>query len=254
MKKASKTSGSGKPNAPQLRKDRKSGSGLLGSPKKGGHGGKFTWAGDGYSTVELGRSDIHLAGSAVEDSASGCGATSPSPAGSFIISSCRATTYPAVCEKSLSTYAATINKSPKQQVMTALTVSVDTAESTKPFVKKLTKFRGLKPRVRSAIKDCLEEMNDGVDGRETAGSAVAVGRAEKSERGGGENATGNPASGEAAGVDGRDGQGSSSSATAGASAGVNGRGTERYQQGGTKGEKEAHDLGYQDGGDYWAWH
>ncbi|XP_057774472.1 21 kDa protein-like [Salvia miltiorrhiza] len=94
---------------------------------------------------------------------SGCGATSPSPAASFIISSCRATTYPAVCEKSLSTYAATINKSPKQLVMTALTVSVDTAESTKSFVKKLTKFRGLKPRVRSAIKDCLEEMNDSVD-------------------------------------------------------------------------------------------
>ncbi|KAL2928989.1 5'-3' exoribonuclease 2 [Bienertia sinuspersici] len=28
-------------------KDRKSGSGVNGLPKKGGHGGKFTWAGDG---------------------------------------------------------------------------------------------------------------------------------------------------------------------------------------------------------------
>ena len=39
----------------QVKKDRKSGSGMNGSPKKGGHGGKFTWAGDlGYSTAEMG--------------------------------------------------------------------------------------------------------------------------------------------------------------------------------------------------------
>lgn len=37
----------------EAKKDRKSGSGLSGSPKKGGHGGKFTWAGDGYSLAEM---------------------------------------------------------------------------------------------------------------------------------------------------------------------------------------------------------
>jgi hypothetical protein len=36
------------------RKDRKSATGMSGSPKKGGHGGKFTWVGDGYSRVEIG--------------------------------------------------------------------------------------------------------------------------------------------------------------------------------------------------------
>ncbi|KDP33780.1 hypothetical protein JCGZ_07351 [Jatropha curcas] len=36
------------------RKDRKSATGMSGSPKKGGHGGKFTWAGDGYSQAEIG--------------------------------------------------------------------------------------------------------------------------------------------------------------------------------------------------------
>lgn len=30
----------------EMRKDRKSGTGMSGSPKKGGHGGKFTWEGD----------------------------------------------------------------------------------------------------------------------------------------------------------------------------------------------------------------
>ncbi|KAL2500956.1 Uncharacterized protein Fot_34804 [Forsythia ovata] len=38
----------------EVRKERKSGTGMNGSPKKGGHGGKFTWAGDGYSPAELG--------------------------------------------------------------------------------------------------------------------------------------------------------------------------------------------------------
>ena len=35
----------GKPNT-DARKDRKSASGMSGEPKKGGHGGKFTWSGD----------------------------------------------------------------------------------------------------------------------------------------------------------------------------------------------------------------
>ncbi|KZV48002.1 hypothetical protein F511_26052 [Dorcoceras hygrometricum] len=46
-----------KPNGPEPRKDRKSASGVNGSPKKGGHGGKFTWVGDGYSPAELGLVD-----------------------------------------------------------------------------------------------------------------------------------------------------------------------------------------------------
>lgn len=49
--KGSKGNGYGKS---EMRKDRKSGTGLSGSPKKGGHGGKFTWVGDGYSQAELG--------------------------------------------------------------------------------------------------------------------------------------------------------------------------------------------------------
>ncbi|KAI6679556.1 hypothetical protein NL676_033437 [Syzygium grande] len=49
--------GSGGPRAnprPDARKDRKSATGVSGSPKKGGHGGKFTWSGDGYSRAEMG--------------------------------------------------------------------------------------------------------------------------------------------------------------------------------------------------------
>ncbi|KAK8956046.1 hypothetical protein KSP40_PGU015778 [Platanthera guangdongensis] len=34
------------------RKDRRSATGMSGDPKKGGHGGKFTWAGDQRHPVE----------------------------------------------------------------------------------------------------------------------------------------------------------------------------------------------------------
>ncbi|CAL5186396.1 unnamed protein product [Lathyrus oleraceus] len=43
----------GKPSS-EARKDRKSASGMSGSPKKGGHGGKFTWIGHSYSDVQIG--------------------------------------------------------------------------------------------------------------------------------------------------------------------------------------------------------
>lgn len=48
----SQKSSTGKSDA---RKDRRSATGMSGSPKKGGHGGKFTWSGDGYSRAEIGR-------------------------------------------------------------------------------------------------------------------------------------------------------------------------------------------------------
>lgn len=58
-KKKMKKSGNGKSykgnGKEEVKKERKSGTGMNGLPKKGGHGGKFTWAGDlGYSTAEMG--------------------------------------------------------------------------------------------------------------------------------------------------------------------------------------------------------
>jgi pectinesterase inhibitor-like protein len=90
-------------------------------------------------------------------------AAASNPAASFIRTSCGATTYPKVCVQSLQTYASSIQRNPRKLVMTALSVTVDRAQSTRAFVSKLTKFRGLKPREYAAIKDCLEEVNDSVD-------------------------------------------------------------------------------------------
>lgn len=56
MKNAGGKNGKSSPKSSgqDARKDRKSGTGMIGSPKKGGRGGKYTWAGDGYSHAELG--------------------------------------------------------------------------------------------------------------------------------------------------------------------------------------------------------
>ncbi|XP_075501110.1 21 kDa protein-like [Primulina tabacum] len=87
----------------------------------------------------------------------------PSIGNSFIRSSCGATTYPNLCISSLSAYASTIRKSPRQLVTTALSVSIDRAKSSKQHIQSLIKFHGLKRREYAALKDCLEEITEGVD-------------------------------------------------------------------------------------------
>uniref|UniRef100_A0A1J3FZ99 21 kDa protein n=1 Tax=Noccaea caerulescens TaxID=107243 RepID=A0A1J3FZ99_NOCCA len=96
-------------------------------------------------------------------------ANAASPAGvskkavNFIQSSCKATTYPAVCFNSLSAYANAIQTSPKRLAETALAVTLSRAQSTKLFVSRLTRFKGLKKREVEAIHDCAEEINDTID-------------------------------------------------------------------------------------------
>ncbi|GAV64868.1 PMEI domain-containing protein [Cephalotus follicularis] len=90
-------------------------------------------------------------------------ATGQSSATNFIKSSCSATTYPALCVQSLSTYATTIRQSQHQLVQTALSVSLTSAQPTETFVSKLAKFKGLKKREYEATKDCLNQMGDCVD-------------------------------------------------------------------------------------------
>ncbi|CAN0902572.1 Pectinesterase inhibitor 11 [Linum grandiflorum] len=81
----------------------------------------------------------------------------------FIKSSCRTTTYPALCVQSLLSYAPTIQRSPRQLAQAALAVSLSRAQSTSSYVRKLARFKGLRPREAAAIKDCKEEIEDTVD-------------------------------------------------------------------------------------------
>ncbi|KFK34035.1 hypothetical protein AALP_AA5G093500 [Arabis alpina] len=81
----------------------------------------------------------------------------------FIQASCKSTTYPTVCFNSLSGYANSIQTSPRRLAETALTVTLTQAQSTKLFVSRLARFKGLKKREVQAIRDCIEEINDTVD-------------------------------------------------------------------------------------------
>ncbi|CAF1708929.1 unnamed protein product [Brassica oleracea var. botrytis] len=96
-------------------------------------------------------------------------ASSAAPAGTskravnFIQASCKSTTYPTVCFSSLSGYANSIQTSPQRLAETALTVTVNQAQSTKVFVSRLARFKGLKKREVQAIRDCIEEISDTVD-------------------------------------------------------------------------------------------
>ncbi|KAG9132455.1 hypothetical protein Leryth_008384 [Lithospermum erythrorhizon] len=82
---------------------------------------------------------------------------------SFIKSKCSSTTYPSLCFQSLSSHASTIQTSQHQLVQTALSVSLERAQSTQSYMNKLGKFKGLKAIEYAAIKDCIEEMSDDVD-------------------------------------------------------------------------------------------
>ncbi|KAF8044276.1 hypothetical protein BT93_A2310 [Corymbia citriodora subsp. variegata] len=84
-------------------------------------------------------------------------------AANFIKSSCSATTYPALCVQSLSAYANTVKLSRKELAQAALAVSLARAQTTRDFVTRSTKLKGLKVREYEAVKDCLEEMGDTVD-------------------------------------------------------------------------------------------
>lgn len=81
----------------------------------------------------------------------------------FIKSSCSSTTYPAVCVESLSLFAPAIQQSPHELARTALSVSLTSAETTKKFVRRAAKLKGMKRREYEAVKDCLDEMGDTVD-------------------------------------------------------------------------------------------
>lgn len=80
----------------------------------------------------------------------------------FIRNSCRATRYPALCVQCLSGYGHAI-RNEHQLAVTALSVSLSRARSAAVFVGKLTKVRGIKKREFLAVKDCIENMGDGVD-------------------------------------------------------------------------------------------
>ncbi|KAK2975843.1 hypothetical protein RJ640_022860 [Escallonia rubra] len=89
-------------------------------------------------------------------------ATSAVPT-TFIEGSCKVTRFPAVCVQSLSAQATAIGRDPQKLAQTSLFVSLARAKSTKLFMLQLAKLRGLRANEHAALKDCLDNMDDGVD-------------------------------------------------------------------------------------------
>ncbi|XVF10776.1 hypothetical protein REPUB_Repub07fG0212200 [Reevesia pubescens] len=89
--------------------------------------------------------------------------TSNSSPINYIVASCKATRYPALCVECLSGYASVIRQNEQHLTQTALSVSLSRAQSATAFVAKMTRVRGIKPRERQAVKDCIENLGDSVD-------------------------------------------------------------------------------------------
>ncbi|GMJ00382.1 hypothetical protein like AT1G62770 [Hibiscus trionum] len=96
------------------------------------------------------------------DMASSASTRTSSPT-DYIVASCKATRYPALCVQCLSGYAKAIRKNDQHLAQTALSVSLSRAKSAAAYVAKMTQVRGIKTRERQAVKDCIENMGDSVD-------------------------------------------------------------------------------------------
>ncbi|OMO98097.1 Pectinesterase inhibitor [Corchorus olitorius] len=90
----------------------------------------------------------------------------------FVKTSCQVTMYPDICYKTLSTYASTIQTSPRELANAALSVSLKAAQSTSNLVMKLSKEHGLKPGEAVAIADCVDTMGDCVEELQQSMSAM----------------------------------------------------------------------------------
>ncbi|KAI3410205.1 PMEI domain-containing protein [Psidium guajava] len=86
----------------------------------------------------------------------------PAPT-SFIVSSCRATRYPALCVHCLAAYGRAIKRSDHHLAQAALIVSLARTRSAASFVAKLSRARRIKLRELQAVRDCVENMGDSVD-------------------------------------------------------------------------------------------
>ncbi|XP_030469361.1 pectinesterase inhibitor 9-like [Syzygium oleosum] len=86
----------------------------------------------------------------------------PAPT-SFIVSSCRATRYPALCVHCLAAYGRAIQRSDHHLAQAALIVSLARARSAASFVVKLSRARRIELRELQAVRDCVENMGDSVD-------------------------------------------------------------------------------------------
>ncbi|GFP88272.1 21 kDa protein [Phtheirospermum japonicum] len=80
----------------------------------------------------------------------------------FIKKSCRATTYPSLCLKNLSKYAAAVKASKRKLCTAALAVAMQSARNCTSTVSTLAKRKGISRPEARAVKDCMGDLKDAV--------------------------------------------------------------------------------------------
>ncbi|CAN8308422.1 unnamed protein product [Cochlearia groenlandica] len=91
--------------------------------------------------------------------------SSPNPSNNnidFIVSSCHVTRYQTLCIKCLAPFANKIRHNENRLAQTALAVTLVRVRSTTVHVAKLIKARRIKRREYLAVKDCVENLGDGL--------------------------------------------------------------------------------------------
>lgn len=82
---------------------------------------------------------------------------------SYIKTACSSTTYPKVCYSSLFPYASKIKANPRNLCNTALSVAIKAARNASSTISGLSKQKGLTQSDVGIIKDCIENIRDGID-------------------------------------------------------------------------------------------
>ncbi|KAK6262950.1 hypothetical protein QUC31_008766 [Theobroma cacao] len=80
----------------------------------------------------------------------------------YIKNSCRGTTYPKLCLKSLARHASKIKADPKLLAHAALNTTFFAAKATSKLLAHTSKVHGLRPNEAAAMVDCIADVSDSV--------------------------------------------------------------------------------------------
>ncbi|KAM0914075.1 hypothetical protein ACQ4PT_011771 [Festuca glaucescens] len=114
------------------------------------------------------------------------GAARPAPSGggngnntSFVTAWCAGTEYPALCDATLSPYAAAVGASPTRLACAALNVTLDGARNATKAMKEMAADGHLAPAAAEAARDCVSMLGDAVGLLEQSVEAMEEAAAEE---------------------------------------------------------------------------
>ncbi|KAL3650438.1 hypothetical protein CASFOL_006841 [Castilleja foliolosa] len=92
---------------------------------------------------------------------------------SFIIKSCKTTTYPSLCIKTLIPYASAVKANPLKLCTAALKAAIQGTKNCSAAVSKLSKQKGISQREAGTIKECIGDLKDAVSELKQTATAMS---------------------------------------------------------------------------------